>query len=286
MKVGFIGLGIMGSRMAANLRKAGQELVVYNRTKEKAGPLLAGGAVWAGSPAEVGKRADVVFTMLSKPEAVAQMALGKDGFLAYLKKDSLWVDCSTVNPSFSRHMAGAAKGKGVRFLDAPVGGSKGPAEQGHLLFFLGGDKKDVDEVKPLLDAMGKAVFHIGGHGMGSSMKMVNNLMLAQAMVAFSEAVVLGEALGISKQTLFTTLDNSPVVAPFLAFKRSKIVEGKFDVEFPLQWMHKDLQLAADTAYEAGVPLPAGNIVKEIYALAVRSGLGESDFSAVYKFLSA
>lgn len=120
MKIGFIGLGIMGSRMATNLRKTGRELVVYNRTKEKAGPLLAGGAVWAGSPAEIGKQADVVFTMLSKPEAVAQMALGKDGFLAYLKKDSLWVDCSSVNPSFSRHMAGAAKGKDVRFLDAPV----------------------------------------------------------------------------------------------------------------------------------------------------------------------
>lgn len=120
---------------------------------------------------------------------------------------------------------------------------------------------------------------------GASMKMVNNLILAQAMVAFSEALVLGESLGISKQALFNTLLSSPTVAPFLAFKKQKIEEGKFDVEFPLQWMHKDLQLAAETAYEIGVAMPAANVTKEIYALALRGGLGEQDFSAVYKVLS-
>jgi 3-hydroxyisobutyrate dehydrogenase/glyoxylate/succinic semialdehyde reductase len=105
------------------------------------------------------------------------------------------------------------------------------------------------------------------------------------MVAFSEALVLGESLGISKQALFNTLLSSPTVAPFLAFKKQKIEEGKFDVEFPLQWMHKDLQLAAETAYEIGVAMPAANVTKEIYALALRGGLGEQDFSAVYKVLS-
>ncbi len=286
MKIGFIGLGIMGGRMAANLQKKGHELVVYNRTREKAGPLLSEGAVWANTPAEVARQVNIIFTMLSKPDAVAETALlGKNGFLHHLPKNSLWVDCSTVNPSFSKLMANEAKQRGVRFLDAPVAGSKGPAEQGQLLFFVGGEKTDVDEVKPLLEAMGKAVVHVGGHGMGTAMKMVNNLILAGAMVGFSEAMVLGEALGISRDMLFNTLIGSPVAAPFLAMKRSKIEEGRFESEFPLQWMHKDLQLAADTAYEAGVALPAGNIVKEIFALAMRDGLGEMDFSAVYKFLS-
>jgi 3-hydroxyisobutyrate dehydrogenase/glyoxylate/succinic semialdehyde reductase len=286
MKIGFIGLGIMGGRMATNLQKKGHELVVYNRTKEKAGPLLTKGAVWANTPAEVGRQVNIIFTMLSKPDAVAETALlGKNGFLHHLSKNSLWIDCSTVNPSFSKLMANEAKLRGVRFLDAPVAGSKGPAEQGQLLFIVGGDRADVDEVKPLLDAMGKAVIHVGGHGMGTSMKMVNNLILAQAMVGFSEAMVLGESLGISRDMLFNTLTGSPVTAPFLAMKRSKIEEGKYEAEFPLQWMHKDLQLAADTAYEAGVALPAGTIVKEVFALAMRSGLGEMDFSAVYKFLS-
>ena len=286
MKIGFIGLGIMGSRMAANLQKKGHDLVVYNRTKQKADPLIANGAIWAPTPADVAKQVVIIFTMLAKPDAVAETALlGKNGFLNHLVGNSLWIDCSTVSPSFSRLMSVEARQRKIRFIDAPVGGSKGPAEQGQILFFAGGEKVDVDEAKPLLEAMGKAVYHVGGHGMGTSLKMVNNLILAQAMVAFSEALVLGESLGISQQALFNTLLGSPVVAPFLAFKRQKIEEGKFDTEFPLQWMHKDMQLAAETAYEVGVAMPAANVTKEIYALAMRNGLGEQDFSAVYKLLS-
>ena len=286
MKIGFIGLGIMGSRMAANLMKKGHELVLFNRTKQKAEPLIRAGAVWASTPADVAKQVTVLFTMLAKPDAVAEAAvLGNNGFLNHLAEKALWIDCSTVNPSFSRLMAGEAKARKVRFIDAPAGGSKGPAEKGQLLFFVGGEKADVDEALPLLEAMGKAVFHVGGHGMGSAMKMVNNLILAQAMVAFSEAMILGLSLGISKDMLFSTILSSPVTAPFLAMKKDKIESGTFDVEFPLQWMYKDLQLASDTAYEAGVAMPASNVVKELFALAVRSGLGEKDFSAIYSVLS-
>ena len=285
MKIGFIGLGIMGSRMAANLQKKGHELIIYNRTAEKAKALVQGGAVLANTPADVARKVTILFTMLSKPDAVAEVALlGKYGFLSHLPRNAIWVDCSTVNPSFSKLMATEAKGRKVRFLDAPVAGSRDPAEHAQLVFFVGGAESDVYEVKPLLDAMGKAVIHVGGHGMGSSMKMVNNLILAQAMVAFSEAMILGESLGICKETLFHTLLGSPVVAPFLSHKKMKMQEGKFDAEFPLQWMHKDLQLATETAYENGVALPAGNMVKEIYALAKKGGLGEADFSAVYKML--
>jgi len=286
MKIGFIGLGIMGSRMAANLRKKGHELVVYNRTREKAQDLLAGGASWADSPAELAKRVNVLVTMLSKPDAVAEVALlGKRSFLETLMPNSLWIDCSTVNPSFSKLMAGEAKERSVRFLDAPVGGSKGPAEQGQLLFFVGGDAKDVEAAKPLLDCMGKAVFHVGGHGMGSAMKMVNNILLGQAMVAFSEALAFGESLGMSKQAMFDTLSASPVMAPFLNFKRQKMEKGDYSAEFPLQWMHKDLHLAAETAYETGAALPCANVAKELFTLAMREGLGDQDLTAVYTVLS-
>jgi len=286
MKIGFIGLGIMGSRMAANLRKKGHELVVYNRTKEKAQDLIGGGAAWADSPAELAKRVNILFTMLSKPDAVAEVALlGKRSFLETLMPNSLWIDCSTVNPSFSKLMAGEAKERKVRFLDAPVGGSKGPAEQGQLLFFVGGDAKDVEAAKPLLECMGKAVFHVGGHGMGSAMKMVNNILLGQAMVAFSEALAFGESLGMTKQAMFDTLAASPVMAPFLNFKRQKIEKGDYSAEFPLQWMHKDLHLAAETAYETGAALPCTNVTKELFALAMREGLGDQDLTAVYKVLS-
>ncbi len=143
----------------------------------------------------------------------------------------------------------------------------------------------MEEARPLFEAMGRAIHHIGGHGMGSAMKMVNNLILAQAMVAFSEGIVLGESLGIAQEMLFAVLHGSPVIAPFLAFKEQKLRSGQFDAEFPLQWMHKDLELAAETAYEAGVALVAGNLTKELYAMAMQRGLGEQDFSAVYALLN-
>jgi len=287
MKIGFIGLGIMGSRMAANLQKKGHDLVVYNRTKDRAKALLGQGAAWADSPAEVGKRVNILFTMLSKPDAVAEVALiGKHAFLETLPPNSLWVDCSTVNPSFSQLMAGEAAERKVRFLDAPVAGSKGPAEQGQLLFYVGGDKADIETARPLLECMGKAVFPLGGHGTGSAMKMVNNIMLGQAMVAFTEALAFGESLGLTRQTIFETLASSPVTAPFIMLKRKKFEDGDFTAEFPLQWMHKDLHLAVETAFETGAVLPAMSAAKELFGLAMRQGMAGEDFSAVYKVVSS
>jgi 3-hydroxyisobutyrate dehydrogenase-like beta-hydroxyacid dehydrogenase len=286
MKIGFIGLGIMGSRMAANLLKKGHELTVHNRTRGKAEALIASGAKWANTPAEAAKDVKVIITMLAKPDVVEEAAIHKEnGFLDRLEKNGLWIDCSTVNPSFSKRMAQEAIRRKVRFLDAPVMGSKIPAEQGQLMFLVGGNKADVEEARPLFEAMGRAVVPAGGHGMGTSMKIVNNLMVAQAMVAFSEGVVLGLSLGIPKETLFNAIANSPVFAPVLAVRRAKIESGTFDPDFHLKWMYKDLQLASETAYENGVAMPATNTAKELFALAVRQGFGEQDLSAVYKVLS-
>ncbi|MFO7605084.1 MAG: NAD(P)-dependent oxidoreductase [Desulfurivibrionaceae bacterium] len=287
MKIGFIGLGIMGSRMAANLLKRGYELVLYNRTREKAGSLLDLGASWADTPMDLGQRVKIVITMLSTPEAVGETALhGRYSFLDTMPAEALWIDCTTVNPSFSKRMAGEAAARKIRFLDAPVAGSKGPAEAGQLVFFVGGSDQDMEAARPLFEAMGKVIFPMGGHGMGSAMKMVNNIILGQAMTAFSEALVFGEALGMTRQAIFETLASSPVTAPFLNSKRRKFEEDDYAVEFPLQWMHKDLHLAAQTAYEAGAALPGMNAAKELYALAKREGLAEEDFMAVYKVLAA
>jgi glyoxylate/succinic semialdehyde reductase len=272
--------------MAMNLQKKGHELFIYNRNRPKAETLMEMGAKWSATPAEAGKQATVIITMLAKPDVVEEMALHKEkGFLGRLEENSLWIDCSTVNPSFSKLMASEAKQRKVRFLDAPVMGSKIPAEQGQLLFFVGGDKADIEEARPLFEAMGRAVVPVGGHGMGSAMKIVNNMMVAQAMVAYSESIVLGLSLGIPKDMLFNAISNSPVFPPVLAVRRTKIESESFDPDFHLKWMYKDLQLASDTAYENGVAMPATNIVKEIFALAVREGLGEQDLSAVYKVLS-
>jgi 3-hydroxyisobutyrate dehydrogenase-like beta-hydroxyacid dehydrogenase len=283
-KLGFIGLGIMGSRMAANLQKAGFPLSVYNRTASKARALRENGAGWADSPAELAGRVEVLFTMLATPDAVEETALGKDGFLAALRQGALWVDCSTVNPSFSRRMAEVATRSGIRAMDAPVAGSTVPAENGQLLILVGGEAADVQACQPYFDVLGRQAIHAGGHGAGAALKMVFNLLLGQSMIAFAEALVLGEALGLSRELLFSSLTGSAVAAPSATAKRAKIEGGQFEADFPLQWMQKDLHLAALSAYEQKVALPMTNAAKETYQLANRMGWGEQDISAIYAFL--
>ena len=283
MKIGFIGLGIMGSRMAANLQKHGYSLVVFNRTRDKAEPLLDRGASLADSPPKLAQQVDVLFTMLAHPDAVEQAALGANGFLSHLKPNTIWIDCSSVNPSFSKKMAAAAAGGQIRFIDAPVTGSASVAADGTLTFWVGGDAADVDTIRPLLLCMGNKIVHGGGHGMGTSMKMVVNLLLGTGMAAFAEAMELGQGLGLSQKMLFDSLLSTPTVAPFLSLKREKIESGNYEAEFPLRWMQKDLHLASVSAYESGVALTVTNVTKEIYRLAMRGGHETKDFSAIYEF---
>ena len=284
MKVAFIGLGIMGSRMAANLRAAGHQLTVYNRTQKKADTLLANGAVWADSPAAAVEDAAVVFTMLAHPEAVEAVALGEAGFLDAMTLDTLWVDSSTLNPSVSKRLASAAAATGVRFLDAPVAGSKPQAETGQLVFFVGGDEADVETANPLFQAMGSKVVHVGEHGMGTSLKMVVNHLLASSMVGFAEGTRLGEALGLPRSLLFDVLISGPVVPPYLTGKRAKLEAGGFEAEFPLKWMHKDLQMVKSAAGDVNLPTPLADVVQARYQEAVRLGWGEADFSGLYGYL--
>jgi 3-hydroxyisobutyrate dehydrogenase-like beta-hydroxyacid dehydrogenase len=286
MKIGFIGLGIMGSRMAANLQKGGHSLVVYNRTHEKAEQLLSQGATWADSPAALATQAETIFTMLAHPEAVWEAALGKDGFLSDLEPGRLWVDCSTVNPSFSREMAEQARARGIRFLDAPVTGSKGQAALGQLVFWVGGEPADLEACRPFLGCMGNRIVHAGRQGMGASLKMVMNQLLGTMMAAFAEGLVLGKSLGLPPEVLFEAILGGPAAAPFLAAKRERIQNGEFgDADFPLRWLQKDLHLASVSAYEAGVSMPLTNVAKEIYRFAIREGDGDKDFSAIYHYLA-
>lgn len=286
MQIGFIGLGIMGSRMAANLLKAGHNLNIYNRTKEKAEALIQEGAQWCDTPAPLAVRVDILFTMLAHPEAVSQLAFGDDGYLENLKPNAIWVDCSTVNPSFSKSMAAESQKRQIRYVDAPVLGTKKPAGEGQLVFFVGGDKGDIDTLKPYFEIMGKVVKHVGEPGMGASFKMVVNLLVGQNILIFSEAVALGRALGFSQEVLFDTLLDGPMAAPYLSFKRPKIEKGNFEADFPLKWIHKDLHLVTLTAYENGVALPTTNIAKEVFLQAKKSGLGEKDFAAIFDYLSS
>jgi 3-hydroxyisobutyrate dehydrogenase-like beta-hydroxyacid dehydrogenase len=286
MKIGFIGLGIMGSRMAANLQKHKHSLVVFNRTREKADPLVAEGATWADSPAALAPQVEVIFTMLAHPDAVEEAALGKDGFLSHLGPGRMWVDCSTVDPSFSKKMAAEAQARGIRFLGAQVTGSKVPAALAQLTFWVGGESADLEAGRPLLECMGNKIVHCGGQGMGASLKMVMNQLLGTMMATFAEGLVLGESLGLSHEILFEALFNGPVAAPFLALKRERIEKGNYQqADFPLRWLQKDLHLAAVSAYQTGVAMPLTNAAKEIYRLAIREGHGDEDVSAIYGYLA-
>ena len=284
MKVGFIGTGIMGSRMAANLLLSGYELTIFNRTRDKAASLIDNGAVWADTPADVTKQAEIIFTMLSTPEAVKDTALGKDGFLDYLAPNSLWVDSSTVNPSFSRQMARETNNKQIRFLDAPVAGSKNQAAKAELVFIVGVNSVDISHCQPLLETMGSRFVHVGEHGMGTSLKLAINLLLGTSMAAFAEGIILGESLGISRDMLLKVLLGGAVAAPFLSTKKEKLEQEKYEAEFPLQWMQKDLHMASVAANEVGVAIPVTSNIKEMYRLAMQQGLGEQDFSAIHNFL--
>jgi 3-hydroxyisobutyrate dehydrogenase/glyoxylate/succinic semialdehyde reductase len=284
MKVTFIGLGIMGSRMATNLIKAGHEVLVWNRTTEKSEALKKSGAKVASSIADAVKEADVFITMLSSPEVVEKVALGKDGMVMHAKRNALWINTSTINPSFAEEMSSKAKEAGLRYLDAPVSGSKIPAEKGELIFLVGGDPADLEQAQPFLNAMGKSINYLGNVGSGSKMKLVVNLVLAQSMLAFSEAVALGVASGLDQSKIVDVILGGPVASPFLQMKKGKFESKNFEPEFPLKWVHKDLHLILQTAYENNIAMPLTSIAKEVYGLAKQNGRGEEDLSAIYDYL--
>ncbi len=284
MKVTFIGLGIMGSRMAANLLKHQINLTVFNRSKDAMIPLVNAGAKSANSIQEAVQEADVVISMLSTPIVVESVFIEDGKALDHFKEGAIWIDCSTVNPSFSKKMEVTARQRKISFIDAPVAGTKPHAENAELVFFVGGQEATVEKVHPILAMMGKKIMHLGDNGMGSKFKMLVNMMLAQSMIIFSETILLGEKMGLDKSFLLNTIPNLVVSAPFTKFKASMIAADDYAVQFPLEWMHKDLHLASQTAYEYQQPLLLANLAKEMYANAVKKGYSRLDFAAIHKFL--
>ncbi len=284
-KAGFFGLGIMGSRMAMNILQKGYDLTVYNRTGSKTDELTEAGAGEADSVSQLARESDILMTMLSDPEAIIENAFGDEGILNQMQAGSTWIDFSTVNPRFTEHIYDEARKKNIRFVDAPVAGTVRPAEKGELIIFAGGREEDLIDLTPIFNAVGKKTFYLGAPGKGTSMKMVVNLMLANAMASFAEAVHLGRSLGLDYETIAQVVVGGPVAAPFLSAKSEKISAGDYSTEFPLKHMLKDLFLATHEAYYHGVPLPQASTVREMYSLAVNQGLGEEDFSAIYQLLN-
>jgi 3-hydroxyisobutyrate dehydrogenase-like beta-hydroxyacid dehydrogenase len=284
MKVTFIGLGIMGFRMASNLLRNGVELTVYNRTTGPAQDLEKKGARVVLSPDQAVQGSDYVITMLSEPDVVEKIMLNNKGCIHHMKKNALWIDCSTVNPSFSLECKRAAEKTEIRFMDAPVSGTKPQAENGELVFFAGGDENLIKEAEVLLRFMGNKIFHIGKTGQGSAFKMLVNAMLAQSMLIFADTVVLGEKIGLSKEFLMKTLPELAVSAPFLKPKAAKLLNQNNETQFPLEHMQKDLRLLNITASEYDHKPAMASLSMDIYEAAKKEGLAREDFSAIYNYL--
>lgn len=282
--VGFIGLGIMGLPMALNLVKAGFTVTGYNRTRSKAEPLERAGGRIASSPADAARGADVIITIVSDTAAVEEVVAGTNGVLETIREGAVLIDSSTISPAVSRRLACRLAGKGAKMLDAPVTGSKTGAEKGELTFMIGGEREVMENVRPVLQAMGKKFVYCGENGLGLSAKLAMNSILATMVEIFSEGFVLAKKAGVGPETLFEIMQSSLARSGIIDFKAPFVFKGDFTPYFPLKLMHKDLELAMEAAYASGVVMPVAAAVKEVYGGARAQGKADLDYAAVITFL--
>lgn len=282
--IAFLGLGIMGSRMATRLLTAGFVVRAWNRTPARAEELKRKGAVVVGSPAEAAAGADVTITMLGDPASVRDVALGAGGLIEALASDSVYIDMTTVDPATSRGLDCACRARGVVFIDAPVTGSKLAAEKGDLVLMVGGDADVVARLAPIFAPMAKRVVHLGPVGSGATMKLVNNLAIAGAMAALFEALTLGRHAGLDDQKMLEVLTSSALASPLLAFKGEAIRRRDFEPHFSFKHMAKDIRLARAESTELGAPHAVSDVLDALFAAGLDQGLGDEDFAALVKVL--
>jgi len=284
-RVGFVGLGAMGSRMARRLLDRGHPVAVYNRTPAKAEPLRKAGAIFRDAPAAVAEQSDVVLYSLADDAAVRDVVLGAGGLLAGARAGTVFIDLSTVLPETSRAVSSAAEPKGVAALDAPVSGSTPQAEQGALVIFVGGDRKVYEGQTSLLDVLGRH-HYMGAHGAGTTMKLVANTLLGLGMEALAEATALGRKGGLDAGVLLDVLADTSVVSPSQKSKFDNIMRGEYPPAFALRLMSKDLGLVLRLAESLSVAMPAAAAARQMDLIAqIRSGGREEDFSAVIRTLN-
>jgi len=279
MRIGFIGLGIMGSRMAGNLLAKGHTLTLWNRTAARAAELRAAGALWAETPRALASQVDVVCTCVADPGALTAVAEGDDGFLAGLSRDGLVIDFSTVGPVATRHLDQLCQARGARFLEAPVTGSKNGAAAATLLIMCGGTAEAFAAAQPILGAVGGKSIHVGGVGQAAHIKLVGNLIIAHMVQALSEGAALAGAAGLNVETLLGVIQSSGFASPFWDFKGKALAARDFSTHFSVDLMHKDLTLALAQGAALGVPLPGTAAIREVYQMARARGQGERDIIA-------
>lgn len=284
MQLGFIGLGIMGMPMARHLMKAGHSVTVWSHTMAKAQQLGKEGATVASSPKELASRSDIIFLIVGNSEHMQEIATGANGLIHGVKKGATVVDCSTVSPSLSRRIGAQFAERGADFLDAPCTGSKAGAEGGTLTFMIGGKKEVFERVKPYLEPMGKKFYYVGSAGMGLHAKLSQNLVLALTYQGMCEGFVLAAKAGVSPEMMYDIIQNSAAKAGIIDYKKNAVFQGKWDTNFSLKWMYKDMTLMLESGRELGVPLPGLAVVHEMFGASIAQGHGDDDYAAVITLL--
>jgi 3-hydroxyisobutyrate dehydrogenase-like beta-hydroxyacid dehydrogenase len=279
-KLGILGLGKMGSAFALNLLSKGNEVHVYNRSKERLRELVAKGAIAHPSSYELGKSVDVVVTSLTDQDVVETVVMGKDGALHGMKRGTLWVEMSTIDPDASITQAGQARKLGIDRLDAPVIGNPDMAAQGRLALLVGGDESVFEKNQELLNQLGSTVIYLGKPGSGHKMKLILNLHLGTIGLAFSEAFVLSQKLGFDPGVFVDAFNKTVQKNYFSEVKGPLIAKGDYSPLFTVNMLLKDLTLAEIQATRQKVALPAGSLVKQLFMTCVNQGQGEMDFSSV------
>lgn len=285
VKLGFIGLGTMGGRIAKRLLDAGYELSGYNRTRARAESLIGAGMRWCSTPREVAQAADITFSMVSDTAALAAVVDGPDGLLAGLSPSKIYVDMSTVSPRIIRDCAARAAELGAHMLEAPVSGSVSAVEAGSLVLFVGGESAALEQVRPVFERLGQKIIHVGANGQAAAMKIAINLNLATQLVSLFESLILAERSGIPRPKALEALLNSVGASPAMKYRAPFILDMPAEVWFNVNMMQKDLQLALELGRELGVPLLSAGLANEMLSAARAMGYGEQDFAVLFRVLA-
>ena len=282
--LGFIGLGLMGTPLATRLLNADYPLAVFNRTKEKAAGLITQGARWCRSPKEVAEQSEIVFSMVSTSEVLAEFAAGKDGVIHGLRRGCLHVDMSTVSPVTTERLTAEYKSHGCLFIHSPVLGSVPQATDGSLLLFVGGSDEAFRSAKPVLKILGGKIWRFERPEQASYTKLLCNLFIGAMGTTLAQALVLAKKADVNPETLLDILDHSSLSAPMYQTKGKSILDRNFSPRFFVQHMLKDLNLILDAGKRRQVPLPGIEASQKMFAEAAAAGFGREDYSAVVKVL--
>jgi 3-hydroxyisobutyrate dehydrogenase len=285
MNIGFVGIGVMGRSMAGHLQKAGYELHVYTRTKEKAKPLIDSGVVWHDGPASLAPLCEIVITMVGYPADVEEVYLGPAGLVANAKAGSILIDMTTSRPDLAQKIYSAAKARGIRTLDAPVSGGDKGAREAALSIMVGGDADAFEKALPVLKCMGRNIILQGGPGCGQHTKLTNQVALAGNMLGMCEALAYAKAAGLDQKQVLESISAGAAGSWSLSNLAPRILAGDFAPGFFAKHFLKDLRIAAEAAEAMGVDAPGIRLAKERYEKLVSLGFGDDGTQALYKLYS-